>query len=1146
MTLDELFADLSQRRVQLWADGDQLQLRAPKGTLTPQLRAVLTERKPEILALLRRSRVADQAAFLPLTPVPRDGKLPLSFAQQRLWFLAQMYPDSVAYNLPNAFHLTGPLNSAALEQSLQRIVQRHEILRTTFQNVDGQAVQITSSDLALAVPLAVVDLRAVPAAEREAQTQQLIQTEAHKPFDLNQGPLLRVQLLRLAEEEHLFLLTLHHIVSDGWSSMIFLRELKAYYEELSVGTPAQLPDLSIQYADYASWERRWLQGEVVEAQLAYWKHKLDGRLPVLELPADHPRLAVKTYLGECHSFSLSKTLLAALKELSQRAGVTLFMTLLAALKTLLYRYTGQTDILIGSPIAHRSRSEIENLIGCFINTLVFRTDVSGNPRFQELLGRVRQTCAEAYAHQDLPFEKLVEELQPERDLSHSPVFQVMLILHVQDTRKVSELANLTLTPREIHSQSAKFDITLELHETSEGLQGWFEYSTDLFDTATVARLQGHFQVLLKAIVANPETPLANLPLLTDVERYQLLTAWNTTQREFSQDKCVHQLFEAQVERTPDTVAVVCEEQQLTYQQLNWRANQLAYHLQALGVGPAVCVGICVERSLEMLVGLLGVLKAGGAYVPLDPTYPSERLAFVVADSHIPVLLTHHHLLPNLPPHQARVVCLDTDRPELSQANQDNPANGATPDHPAYVIYTSGSTGVPKGVQVLHQGVVNFLEAMAHKPGLSADDSLLAVTTLSFDIAVLELLLPLVVGARVVIASRDVAADGGQLGDTLATVGATVMQATPATWRLLIAAGWEGGASLRILCGGEVLPSELAEQLWTTGGEVWNLYGPTETTIWSAAHHLADPQLVPIGQPIANTQFYILDSYLQPVPVGVPGELHIGGTGLAQGYLNRPQLTAEKFIVDPFSTRPGARLYKTGDLVRYRSDGSLEFLGRLDHQVKVRGFRIELGEIETVLGQQPAVREAVVVAREMAAGDKRLVAYVVPDRATTLDLSTLRRSLRNHLPEYMLPAAFVLLDTFPLTPNGKVDRHALPAPEQTRPVLEDAFVAPRNRTEESLAEIWGAVIGVASVGVRDNFFALGGHSLLAIQMLSRVRDAFDIEIPVPTFFAHPTVAGLAEALGQQQLDQVGEAELARLLAEVEELSLDETQVQLRDS
>ncbi|MBI3457316.1 MAG: amino acid adenylation domain-containing protein [Candidatus Rokubacteria bacterium] len=1070
---------------------------------------------PEKRALLERRLMELVAAGAGRQAIPRRGAgLPrLSFAQERLWFLDRLEPDRAVYNIARAARLRGRLDEGALRQALEAIVGRHEALRTTFAEREGEPAQVIAEAGPVALP--VIDLRGGAGAERDGEVRHIAAEEARRPFDLVRGPLLRAALLHLGDEAHVLLLTMHHIVSDGWSLGVLNRELGELYGAFSTGRPARLPELPIQYADYAEWQRRWLQGAVLEAQLAYWRRQLAGAPAVLELPSDRPHPALQTYRGARHVVEFPGTLADGLAALSRRAGVTLFMTLLAGFQALLHRYTGQKDIVVGSPVAARTRTETEGLIGLFVNTLALRADLSGDPTFWELLGRVREVALGAYAHQDLPFEKLVEELNPARDLSRTPVFQVMFQLQNAPLPALA-LPGLTVSPLKVHSGTAKFDLTLTVDVRERGLRGVVEHNTDLFDGGTIGRMMGHFQRLLAGLVADPSMRVSRLPLLSDTERRQLLVGWNATEAAYPQDACLHELIEEQAEQAPEAVVVVCEGAELTYGELNRRANQLAHSLRGRGVGPEVLVGICLERSLDMVVGVLGVLKAGGAYVPLDPAHPRERLAFLLEDTRAPVLLTQERLVTRLFPHRAHVVCVDADWEEIARQPGTNPAGGVTPDNPAYVIYTSGSTGRPKGVMVPHRALVNFLEAMRNELRLTPEDVLLAVTTLSFDIAGLELFLPLAVGARVEVVSQAVAADGARLAERLGRSGATVLQGTPATWRLLLAAGWRGSPHLKALCGGEALSPELADQLLDRCGALWNLYGPTETTIWSTLHRVergAGP--VPIGRPIANTQCYVLDRHLEPVPAGVPGELYVGGAGLARGYLNRLDLTAERFVPDPFRPLPGARLYRTGDMARYRQDGTLEFLGRRDHQVKLRGFRIELGEIETVLAHHSRVREAVVTMREDAPGGARLVAYVVPRDGRPPQPDDLRAFLKRTLPEYMLPAAFEPLEALPLTPSGKVDGRALPAPGPTRPLSERRFIGPRDDLERELARIWQDTLGTAPIGVTDDFFDLGGHSLLAVRLVARIEKKLGRQVPLAALFQGRTIAHLADVLRWDQ-------------------------------
>ena len=1096
--------------------------------------ALLSPAKRSLLEMKLKQNGIDAPVDLIIRRRSMRGSIPLSFAQQRLWFLRQLDPESAAYNQPTAIRLCGSLDIPALTKALDAIVERHETLRTNFvMSDDGVPTQLINAPRSVGV--ALVNLSGLPETTRESELQREIEGITRRPFDLSRDLMLRACLVKLSTAEHVLIYVTHHIASDGWSSGILWRELATFYGAFPRGEGEANPllELSIQYADYAVWQREWLQGEVLQRQLLYWKEQLSG-IPVLDMPTDRPRPTVQTYRGAKQYLVLTRTLSDQLQFLSRKHGVTLFMTLLAAFQTLLYRYTGQNEIAVGSPIAGRTRAETEGVIGFFVNMLVLRVDVSGNSSFRELLRGVRQMALDAYEHQDIPFEKLVEELHPERDLSRSPLFQVMFAFQ-NASGQTRELPGLTVSPVEITNETAKFDLSLYMWDRKGGLEARLEYNTDLFDAARVSRMLGHFETLLQGIVTNPDQRISDLPILTETERHQLLVEWNNTQRDYPKDKCIHELFEAQAERCPHAVAVVFENQQLTYGELNIKANQLASHLRELGVGPQTLVGLCVERSLEMIIGLLAILKAGGAYVPLDPAYPKERLAFMLQDAQVQIVLTQQQLLSELPTdHGVQLLSLDTDWVQVAEQADTNLDNRASPEDLAYVIYTSGSTGKPKGVQISHSAVVNFLSSMQCEPGLAANDILLAVTTLSFDIAGLELYLPLAVGARVVIVSREVASDGIQLIKTLDDSGATIMQATPATWRMLLETGWQGSNHLKILCGGEALSSELAGQLLSRFCSLWNMYGPTETTIWSSiykVHTVNGP--VPIGRPIGNTQIYILDRYQQLVPIGVPGELYIGGDGLAQGYLNRSDLTDERFVPYPFSTYARKRLYKTGDLARWLSDGNIEILGRLDHQVKIRGFRIELGEIEAVLSQHPAVRQSVMTVREDVPGDKQLVGYVVGEREAPPAADELRNFLKRKLPDYMIPAAFVVVDDLPLTPNGKLDRSALPRPDQVGSGLE-TYKPPRTPAEETVAKIWADVLKVERVGVDDNFFDLGGHSLLATKVISRVRATFHIDLPLRSFFQAPTVAELVAVITENQAQKLDDEALDQMLTELESL------------
>jgi amino acid adenylation domain-containing protein len=1079
--------------------------------------------RPELSAAKRaliEARLRGQARSSDIIPrASRDGA-PLSFAQERLWFLDRLEPGSAAYNIPVVRRLGGAVDPAVLERALGEIVRRHEALRTVFREVDGSPVQVIAPFAGFT--LRVDDLSGLSGADREAEVRRRAGEEAGRPFDLAAGPLFRAALLRLGEQDHLLLLTMHHIVSDGWSTEVLFRELSALYAAYREGRESPLPELAVQYVDYAVWQREQLKGEPLERHLSYWREQLAGAPELLELPTDHPRPPVQTHRGASVPVELSRELLERLQALGRGEEATLYMVVLAAFQVLLSKYSGSEDIVVGSPIAGRTRREVEELIGFFVNTLVLRTDLSGNPSFREVLRRAREVTLKAYEHQEVPFEKLVAELQPERSLSHSPLFQVLFALQNAGggggapTGREGNGAGAELEGSGAGAElaSAQFDLSMELTATPQGLRGWLTYSTDLFDRGTADRMLGHLQRVLEQVAANADVRLSELELLGDAERAQVLEAWNRTEAEYPSDRCIHELFEVQAARTPDAEAVRFQEESLTYAELNARANRLAHHLRGHGVGHEVRVGVMMERGVEMMVSLIAVLKAGGAYVPLDPGLPAERLAYMLEDSGVPLVLAQAALAAAVPARDGlEVLAVDALAERLAAEPAENPAAGAGPDSLAYVIYTSGSTGRPKGVMNVHRGVVNLLWSMRGTVAMAPADRLLAVTTLAFDISVLELFLPLLSGARVEILDRSAASDPALLRQAIGAGAGTVLQATPATWRLLLDAGWEGGESLRALSGGEALPAELAARLRERVGALWNVYGPTETTIWSTAQHLDAAADVgrghaSIGAPVANTRVYVLDRYLSPAPAGVPGELYIGGAGVARGYLGRPGLSAEKFVPDPFGAEPGARLYRTGDLARWRADGTLEFLARNDHQVKVRGFRIEPGEIEARLAEHAGVREAVVLVREDASGEKRLVAYVAGDGTAGADV--LRAHLAERLPEYMVPAAYVRVETLPLTPNGKLDRKALPAPDG------DAFAArgyeaPSGKVEEAVAAIWAELLGVERVGRYDHFFELGGHSLLAVRVVSRVRQALGVEVSPRDVFERPVLAHFARGL-----------------------------------
>lgn len=1389
------------------------------------MRTRLSLAKRALLDKHLQGRLAASRSTESIPRRPSGGYGPLSFAQQSLWFLYQLDPQSAAYNLPAALKLEGKLDSPAVERAIYEIVRRHDILRTTFDIVDGQPLQRIAAELDLAV--ASSDLSCLPEDQRDEALLRLIEEGARRPFDLERGPLVRVGFVRLADDQHVLLFNVHHIVFDGWSFGVLINELIALYRAFSEGLRSSLLDLPIQYVDYAVWQREWLQGELFEQQLSYWQERLQGAPPVLELPTDRPRPARQSYRGATYRFMVSCAITEQLKALGQREGATLFMISLAAFKVLLWHYSGQQDICVGTPVANRLRVDLEGLIGFFVNTLVLRTDLSGNPTFTEILRRVREICLGAQAHQDLPFEKLVEELQPERNLSYSPLFQVVFAMNTALTARL-ELLGLKLTALEIKRGATTFDLILDLSETESGLRGLIEYSTDLFDETTINQLVQHYQNLLEGIVANSKVRLSDLPLLTPQEHRQLLVEWNATDVPYPSDRYLHELFEAQVERTPEAVALVCERTELTYAELNAKANQLAHFLRVPGIGPEVRVALCVERSPEMVIGILGVLKAGGAYVPIDPNYPQERIQHLVEDSRAQVLLTQVSLLTKLPPLGVETLCLDRDWDIIASSPAVECEPVFAPDNLAYVIYTSGSTGKPKGVLVSHRNAVHSTCAR-FSYYREPVKGFLWLSSFAFDSSVAGLFWTLCQGGRLCLSGEGVHKDPKALAELLARHRISHLLCLPSLYGYLLEQAHPSHLTwLRtVTVAGEPCPREVVARHFTQLPQVglFNEYGPTEATVWSGVYEVKtldaeSEKSISIGRPIANTQIYLLDAHLNPVPVRVIGELYLGGAGLARGYLNRPELTAERWVPDPFGAA-GSRLYWTGDLARYRPDGNIEFLGRVDHQVKIRGYRIELGEIEAKLRQHPGVQEAVMVAREDTPGNTRLAAYIVPlskyaptlkgharyrlpngmaivhhDQGETdylyrqifedgsylrhgitlgegtcvfdvganigmftlfvnhccptaqvyafepiphllerieinaalygtnarvfayglsnqsaiipftfypkaslmsgryvdrqadhqvvksyiqnreqrdlsdveshvdellegrlqgetvlcpvrtlsevireqgieridllkvdverseldvlqgiedpdwdkirqivvevedsanrlheisellqsrgycvvveqeallrgtsvfnlyatrtvcgeesspslalpvvhydppLSADALRLFLQERLPDYMVPAAFVFLESLPLTPNAKVDRKALPVPETVTSAPDGKVMEPRNPIEQALVEIWTEVLGVKSIGIHDNFFDLGGHSLSAMQVIVRLQERFSVELPVASLFEAPTIAELAALVMPPQADDRGLG-LASLLDEIEGLSDEET-------
>lgn len=1068
---------------------------------------------------------------IPWRDSARDGKQPLSFSQERLWFLDQMEPDRAVYNIPRVVRLRGRLDVPALEKSLREIVRRHEVLRTVIVARNGRPEQIVAA--AAEFKLRVSDLRGVPEINRESLAHRLVTAETQAPFDLSRELMIRARLVTLGDEDHLFAVTQHHIASDGWSLSVFWRELSALYEAYSAGRPSPLTELPAQYADYAVWQRQRLQGDLLEQQLAYWRNRLAGAPAVLELPTDYPRPAVQSHRGAWHEFAVDESLTQALQVLSRQEGVTLFMTLLAAWEILLSRYSGQDDVVVGIPIAGRVRTELEALIGFFVNTLVMRTDLSGNPTFREMLSRVREMALGAYAHQDLPFEKLVQDLQPQRNLSHSPLFQVMFAL--QNTPdKAAGLARLIVHPQAVTSVVAKSDLSLSLHEGRDGLRGTLEYRTDLFEAATIARLASHFQMLLHGIVVDPQRRIGELDLLTAAERHQVLVEWNQTAADSSRKTCIHRLFETQVELTPEAVAVSFQNQRLTYRELNERANRIAHYLIGRGAGPDQRVALCMDRSLEMIVGVLGVLKSGAAYVPLDPEYPAARLALMLDDAAPVAVLTTRDGRRQLP--QAAVVpVLDMveDQEVLARSGVHNPTDSERteplePRHPAYVIYTSGSSGNPKGVVVTHWNVVRLFSATRQLFDFGPRDVWTLFHSYAFDFSVWELWGALFHGGRLVVVPKMTTRSPMEFLELLANERVTVLNQTPSAFYQLLEADRESPnlaarLSLRyVIFGGEALDFSRLDDWYERHAEdeprLVNMYGITETTVHTTYLALnrelaRNARGSLIGNNIPDLKVYVLDEHRQPVPVGVSGELFVAGEGLAQGYLNRPELTAARYVPDPFSSDRGARMYRSGDLARWRSDGNLEYLGRIDSQVKIRGFRIELGEIEAILSTLPGVAQAAVVCRGDGPMGKSLAAYLVPAAGKQIDVATLRHDLAARLPEYMVPPTYTVLDRLPLTGNGKLDHNALPAPDQSRSHLAGTYVGPRNPVEEKLTAIWADVLKLDRIGIHENFFELGGHSLLAVTLLAQMGSVVDAELNLRDLFLAPTIAGITSMMNR---------------------------------
>jgi amino acid adenylation domain-containing protein len=1067
MSVQEWLSDLRGAGVELWAEGESLGVRAPKDVLVPSLRDELRRRKPEILRVLRG--VSGSIPRLPDAP-----SYELSHAQRRLWVLSQFDPDSTAYNIPAAVLLEGALDADALRGALQAVVARHESLRTSFFSVDGHPRQRIEDAPALEVPCISLD---------ESDLQRHATELARQPFDLERAPLLHAEIVRLGALRSALILVIHHLVADGWSLSVLVRELSELYSDLRRGLDSSLLPLPIQYRDFAAWQHEQLRGDAGAEHEAYWLARITAPVPALELPTDFPRPPVRAFDGQQLSFTIPPAQRDALLQLARAQRATLFIVLASVVKALLYRYTNQEDIYLGTPVAGRTHPDLDGQVGFYLNNLVLRDAVDARMPFTDLLRSVRDTALEAFEHQMHPFDKLVDDCDRERDLSHAPLFDVFVVLQNAGSLALS-LDGIRATALPVDSGTSKYDLSFDFVDGADGLLAGIRYRTDLFLRDRIERMRDHFVTLVVAILRDPRTEIGALELLPPHEQDRLLRTFNDTAAP-EPDMTVVELFRGQARRVPDRIAATYEDRHLTYRELDAMSDAVAARLET----PGVLVAVQMERSLEMLAVLLGILKAGCAYVPVDPAYPRMRIEHMLRDSNPAVILTG-----------------------IESASSSTSPVPVRPDSLAYLLYTSGSTGTPKGVEIPHRALTNLLLSMRERPGLGEHDSLLAVTTISFDIAALELYLPLITGARVVIATAAQASDGLALAARLQRGDITVMQATPGTWRMLLAAGWEGTKNLKILCGGEALPRDLADALLARCGSLWNMYGPTETTIWSSMHETGPDEqaVVTIGRPIRNTRMYVLDDRRRLVPIGVPGQLWIAGSGVANGYRNRPDLTAERFVDDPFVDNSSAagRMYRTGDLARFHADGTLEFIGRADHQVKVRGYRVETGEIESALLEHASLRDAVVTIRADDRGEAGLIAYVVPHDAAP-EAAELREHLARSLPAYMIPSTFIALDALPLASTGKIDRAALPPPD---PFLQaDAAVEPRDELEARLARIWSDVLDRDAIGVFERFFDAGGHSLKATRALFRMHKELALDVTLIDMFRNPTVAGFAAML-----------------------------------
>jgi aspartate racemase len=1104
--------ELKNKKVKVWLEGGKLKYKGPKKAVTPELVSQLKERLPEITAFF--SEYGGSSNEDVIYPRINQDQAPLSSSQHRFWFLSQLESDSPLYHINWAIKLTGNLNLEILQKSLNNIVQRHEVLRTSFTSRDGEAVQIIQKNFFLEIP--VIDLTNLSATEQDTRVQKELYEQSVLPFDLRRDLMLRVCLLKLKQQEYVLLFVFHHIAADGWSLGIFFKELVTLYRAYLLGIPSPLPDLKIQYADFAVWQKSWLttSNQSVAKQLTYWSKQLKNLPSLLNLPTDRPRPEIQTFKGAKYNLTISSSLTHRLKEISQQEKVTLFMTLLAGFKILLCRYSGEEDILVGTPIANRTRVELENLIGIFVNTLILRTQLRGNPTFRQLLLRVKRVTLGAYTNQELPLEKIIEQIQPERYKSSSSLFQVLFVLQNAPKEKL-ELSDLTITRLNIKNPTAKFDLSLSVSETESGLKCGFEYNTDLFDHATIARMAEHWKILLEGISSDLNQRILEVPILSSQEK-SLFREWNNTRRKYPEDLSIQKLFEHQAERIPENIALVWGEEKLNYYELNCRANQLANYLKEIGITRGTPVGIYLERSPEIIMAILAILKAGGVYVPLAPSYPKERIAFMIGDSGVEVILTQGILAEKLPSSSAQITDLDTQKQVISQYSQNNLPSDIKGENQAYIMYTSGSTGQPKGVSITHKGVVRLVKNCDYVD-LNSTEVLLQLAPISFDASTFEIWGALLNGGTLVLSPLE-KPSLEELNQMIQNYQITTLWLTSGLFNVIVDQKIEAFKGLRqLLTGGDVLSLHHVQKFAQKYPEceLINGYGPTENTTFSCCYQIKNAEQltnsVPIGKPISNTQAYILDSRLQEVPIGITGEIYLGGDGLALGYVNRPELTAAKFIDNPFGK---GKLYKTGDFGRYLPDGNIQFFGRIDNQVKIRGFRIEPSEIQAVINQYDSVNQSVVLPKEDNLGNKILVAYLTYFHNRKVSLDELRLFLQKKLPSYMIPDDFVLLDGFPLTIHGKIDYKALQSFNHAKTASQSSYVAPRTHLELQIVKIWEQVLGVKSIGIRDNFFELGGHSLLALTLFAKIEQLCKVTIPMATLFSAPTVEQLTAIIRQK--------------------------------